>query len=182
MVFGAHLMPCLTGDLDSKTFERAFDALPRLRIKYISFFMGFLPAFKTRGNVANFSADSNHLSFLFFSFLVFLIDKNAASSSSATVDAIVAAKGKQPAVEASEIPAAEAEWERFRADICQWPSGGSDYALGDDSDHEGCLLVKHATSLFANVSGDAIIVLASYACREDFLASTLRLIALVRDT
>ena len=38
-----------------------------------------------------------------------MIDKNAASSSSTSVDAVAAAKGKQSSVEASQFPSTEAE-------------------------------------------------------------------------
>ena len=98
--------------------------------------------------------------FLFFSFSFSLIDKNVASSSSTIADVVVAAKGKKPAAETSQIPAAETEWERFRADRCQWPLGRPHY--------EVCLLIEHSASLFVDVSGDAITVPASYARREDF--------------
>lgn len=114
-----------------------------------------MPAFKRRGNAANFFTDSNVLSFLFS-----LLDKNAASSSSAAVDAVAAAKGKQPVVEASQIPRAKAQRERFKADRCQCPLGRPGYGR--------CLLVEYVVSLFADVSGDATTIPTGYACKEDF--------------
>ena len=58
-------LPCLTGDFGTKTFERALVALLRLRIKYISFILGFLPVFKIRGDAAKIFVGSNIFSVLF---------------------------------------------------------------------------------------------------------------------
>ena len=113
MFFSAHLMPCLTEDLGLKTYEQALVALPMLRIKFISFILGFLPALRTRENAAKFSADLTAFLFFFFFSFSFQLDKNAASSSS--VAGVAAVKSKQPTVKTSQIPAAEAERERFRA-------------------------------------------------------------------
>ena len=57
----------MTEDLGSKTFESALVGLPRLRMKYISFIVGFLLTFKIKGDAAEISADSNNL---FFSFSI----------------------------------------------------------------------------------------------------------------
>ncbi|XXG85582.1 hypothetical protein AAC387_Pa11g0632 [Persea americana] len=80
-------------------------------------------------------------------------------------DATAIAKGKQPVIEAPQVPMTEAaqappprsimresrarmeeishnvdnianvEKERFKADRCQWPLGRPDYALGDGGDY-----------------------------------------------
>ena len=97
MVLAAIQLPYLTRDLDSKTFERALVALPRLRTKYISFLLVFCLPLKKTEMLSNFLQTlwSNVFPFLFF-----LTDKNDVSSSSAIdAAAAAAAKGKQPVVE-----------------------------------------------------------------------------------
>ena len=110
----------MTEDLGSKTSERALVALPRLRIKFVLSY-GFSTRLLNRGDPGKFFVDSNNHYFLFFSFS--LIDKDVTSSSSATTDAatVAAAKGKQPAAEASQFPAAEDSKKIFKADRCHGP-------------------------------------------------------------
>ena len=63
----AHIqLLCLTGDLDSKTFERALCRPVEVENQLHFFPLVFLLAFRTRGNATEFSTDSNV--FLFFPF------------------------------------------------------------------------------------------------------------------